>query len=304
MHGGGAGSGDAGSAKGAFDNALSRLGWVAIYPEVLEKTEHGWTTSGTEEWVLDLVAAARRTWKFPADKVFFCGHSMGGYGTWTLGAHHADLVAGLAPSAGAPTPILEQGTEKVIDIIEGVIPSLRNTRIAIYQADDDPKVPPDSNRAAARKLGEAQKLWGGFDHEYWEESGRGHDMPPGGAYALLEKVADAKRNAWPDRVVWQPRLLWKRQFYWLHWETPVPDAIVVADLDRETNTITVKCDKGTKGLSVLLDHHLVDMSKEVVVVLGDQEVYRGVPSQRLAPMVMTGFHGDPDLTFTARIPLQ
>ena len=102
MHGGGAGSGDAWSAHGGYDPALKDLDWLAIYPEVLEKTEHGWTDAGTEEWVLELMECARRTWKIDPNKVFLCGHSMGGYGSWTLGAHHADQLAAVAPSAGAP----------------------------------------------------------------------------------------------------------------------------------------------------------------------------------------------------------
>src|SRR5204862_5764071 len=52
MHGGGAGEGEAASAQAGYEDALRGLGWLAIYPEVLEKTEHGWTDSGTEEFVL------------------------------------------------------------------------------------------------------------------------------------------------------------------------------------------------------------------------------------------------------------
>ncbi|MCA8975210.1 MAG: hypothetical protein KDC98_10840, partial [Planctomycetes bacterium] len=131
MHGGGQGSGDAGPAAAAYGPAASRFGWVMIAPEVLERTECGWTDAGTEEFVLGLVDAALRTWKVDADQVYFAGHSMGGYGSWTLGGHHADRVAAIAPSAGAPTPIRERSGGPVrertggpiVDIIEGVIPS-------------------------------------------------------------------------------------------------------------------------------------------------------------------------------------
>ena len=105
MHGGGVGSGDAGGAADGFQAALSKLGWVMIAPQVLETTECGWTDSGTEEFVLDLVSAGLRTWSIDPDHVYFVGHSMGGYGSWALGAHHADRVAAVAPCAGAPTPI-------------------------------------------------------------------------------------------------------------------------------------------------------------------------------------------------------
>jgi poly(3-hydroxybutyrate) depolymerase len=303
MHGGGAGSGDAWSAHGGYDGALRGLDWLAVYPEVLEKTEHGWTDAGTEEWVLELAERARRTWKLDPDRVYLVGHSMGGYGSWTLGAHHADLVAAIAPSAGAPTPFIDR-SGKVIDISNGIVPNLRNLIVRIYQSDDDPQVPPDANRFAAKRLEEAKALYGGFDFEYWEVSGRRHDPPPGGYEAHLAKIEKARRNPHPDTVVWQPSLSWKRQFYWLFWEAPVKDALVVARVDSKANQVRVSCDKDAKGLSVLVDEELLDPKREIVVFLNEQEVFRGRVEPDLATILATGANGDPELAFGARIPLQ
>lgn len=302
MHGGGVGSGDAWSAHGAMNSAARKLGWLAIFPEVLEKTERGWTDSGTEEFVLDLIESALVTWKLDRDRVFFAGHSMGGYGTWTLGAHHADLVAGLAPSAGAPTPVLDRNGN-VIDVDLGVIPSLRNVPIRIYQSDDDPNVPPSANRAAAKMLGLAKQRWGGFDFEYWEVPKRQHEPPPGGFEALLAKLADMRRDARPSKVVWQPVLEWKRQFYWLHWEKPRHGATVVAELDRAGNEIRVTCDQDASGLSVLLDDALVDMEREVTVRLGDVAVFHAKPERTLAALLLSAARNDPALTYSARVVL-
>ncbi len=301
MHGGGAGSGSAQSAYGAYSAAAKKLGLLAVFPEVLKRTEHGWTDSGTEEFVLDLTAAARRTWKIDPDRVFFAGHSMGGYGTWTLGAHHADWVAALAPAAGAPTPIFSRETRKVIDVVEGVIPNLRNVLIVVYQSDDDPRVGPEPNRMAVKKLAAAQERWGGYHHEYWEVSGRGHASPPGGTIAHLQKIVGNRRDPCPKKIVWQPTLPWKRQFYWLWWEQPVPEALVVAEVDQKKNRIRVECDHDAATLSVLLDDRLVDMSKEVVVELGGKEVFRGVPERRLTTILLTGVGNDPGLVFEARV---
>lgn len=303
MHGGGKGSGDARSSHAAFDAAASKLGWVAIFPQVLVKTEHGWTDSGTEEFVIDLVEAAKRTWKIDRSRVFFAGHSMGGYGSWTLGAHHADMVAAVAPSAGAPTPVRSTENNAIVDIVEGVIPNLRNVPMIIYQSDDDPQVPPDVNQAAVKFLAKAKERWGGYDYEYWQVSGRGHASPPGGMLALLEKIAQRQRNAVPAKVVWQPVLPWKRQFYWLFWEAPVRNAIVVADADMKTNRIKIECEQDTAGLSLLLDERIVDMKREVVVTIAGEAVYRGIPQPRLSAMLLTAVRNDPDLMFPCRIPL-
>jgi len=302
MHGGGAGSGDARSAQGPMESAAEKNDWLALFPEVLEKTDRGWTDSGTEEFVLDLIEAALANWKIDRDRVFLSGHSMGGYGSWTLGAHHADLMAGLAPSAGGPTPIMD-GSGTVIDIDGGVVPSLRNVAIRIYQSDDDPQVPPVANRFAVKRLEEARATWGGYDFEYWEVPKRGHDLPPGGFDALLDKVAKKARAAHPSKVVWQPAISWKRQFYWLWWEKPVAGAIVVAEVDRAKNEIRVTCDKPAEGLAVLLDDSLVDMSREVAIRLEDKEVFRGKPERSLSVVLETAARNDPELAYSARIVL-
>ncbi len=303
MHGGGKGSGDAGSAHGAYNAALSNIDWLAIYPEVLEKTEHGWTDSGTEEWVLELLVRARRTWKVDPDRVYLVGHSMGGYGSWTLGAHHADQLAALAPSAGAPTPYLN-AKDEVIDIVSGIVPNLRNVALRIYQSNDDPKVPPDANRCAVKKLEQAKELYGGFDYEYWEVPGRQHEAPPGGFEAHLAKIEKIERTTHPATVVWQPTLNWKRQFYWLFWEDPYKEALVVAKANRKTNQVHVTCDKSAKGLSVLVDEKLLDVAKEITVFLNEKEVFRGIPKPDLATILASAASGDPDLSYSARIVLE
>jgi pimeloyl-ACP methyl ester carboxylesterase len=243
-----------------------------------------------------------RTWKIDRDRVFFAGHSMGGYGTWTLGAHHADRVAALAASAGAPTPILGAGGA-MSDVAPGVIPNLRNVPIVVYQSDDDPNVPPAANDVAVKKLDEAQKRWGGFVHEYWQVPGRQHQEAPGGMPALLAKIKDNVRNTRPTRVVWQPALKWKRQFYWLWWSSPALEAIVVADADKAKNEVSVTCTVDPRGLEVLLDEALVDVTREVVVKLNDKEVFRGIPKADLGTLAKTWLTGDADLAFAMRVKL-
>lgn len=303
LHGGGVGSGDAGSAHGSYAPAAKQLGWLCISPEVIEKTELGWTDAGTEEFVLELVDAALRSHpKLDPGRVYLAGHSMGGYGSWTLGAHHADRWAALAPSAGAPTPILERGTERVIDLVEGVIPNLRNTRMVVFQSTDDPRVPPGPNQFAVQRLREAAERWGGFAGcEYWEVGDRGHGFPAGGIIKLLERVQEARREAVPTRIVWQPDVTWKRQLHWLRWERPRRHAILVADLDREANTIRITCEGGAEGLSVLLDERVVDLGREVVVELNGEEVARGAVERRPEVLLLSGAHPDPALQFSARL---
>jgi poly(3-hydroxybutyrate) depolymerase len=303
FHGGGVGSGDANSSHGQMSNAAKELDWLGIFPQVLEKTERGWTDSGTEEWVLELMDAALRTWEIDPAHVYFSGHSMGGYASWTLGGHHADRLAGAAPAAGAPTPVYgPEGT--IIEIDSGVVPNLRNLPFKAYQSIDDPRVPPDANQAAVKDIDKARERWGGYeDFEYWEVDGRGHGLPPGGMLALMEKIAPYRRNPVPEKIVWQPRLEWKRQFYWLWWEKPELERIVVATLDREANAVDVASRADLSGLWVLLDDRVLDLEREIVVRVNGVESWRGTAERTLGTMARTALDGDPERIFEARVPV-
>ncbi|MEZ6005963.1 MAG: alpha/beta hydrolase [Planctomycetota bacterium] len=310
MHGGGVGSADAGPAAALYEPAANELEYVMIAPQAIEATECGWTDSGTEEWVWDLVEQARRTFGVDADHVLLCGHSMGGYGSWTLGAHHADRVSALAPAAGAPSPIMELGTEKIIDLAEGVIPNLRNVPMVVYQSADDPRVPPGPNRFAAERIAAAKERWGGFEQfEYWEVNGRAHDPPEGGPQAHIARLKSLDRVPVQDTVVWQPALDWKRQFYWLFWEKPAIGATVYARIDRAANRITIDIEparEGTQGegLAVLLDDTLVNMEQPVTVALNGKTVFEAVPVRRLEVLVETALTGDPGRVYCARVPVE
>jgi poly(3-hydroxybutyrate) depolymerase len=304
LHGGGVGSGEADSSAGSYASDAGRLDWVGIFPEVLEKTERGWTDAGTEEWVLDLVDAALRTWDLDPDQVWMGGHSMGGYGTWVIGARHADRFAGLVPSAGAPTPAMDRDG-RVIGIQEGVVPNLRNVPIVVWQSLDDVQVPPDANQAANKAVLAARERWGGYErYEYLEVDGFGHGLPHKGAIELLEKVADARREPHPETVVWQPSLPWKRQLYWLFWEKPRAGAVVVARLDRKANAIAVEVDGDASGLCVLLSDELLDLGREVTLRLGQEVVFQGLPERSLAVWMDTASSGDPGRSYSVRLPLK
>ena len=119
-----------------------------------------------------------------------------------------------------------------------------------------------------------------------------------------ERVENKQRTPHPDRVVWQPGLIWKRQFYWLFWDVPQLNEIVVADLDREKNEIRVKTGAQLDGLHVLLSDAVVDMQREVAVFANDEEVFRGVPKRQLSTLLLTGRHGDPGRSYDTRIPLK
>lgn len=50
-------------------------------------------------WVLELIDTLRACQWIDADRIYLAGYSMGGMGTWVLGARRPDLFAGIAPIA-------------------------------------------------------------------------------------------------------------------------------------------------------------------------------------------------------------
>ena len=304
MHGGGVGSGDAHSSASGMRDAAQKLGWLAIFPEVIEKTEYGWTDSGTEEWIIQLIEMAIVTYDIDPDHVYFSGHSMGGYGSWTLGAHHADKVAALAPSAGAPTPVYDFDGN-LIEIQNGVVANLRNVPMVVFQSTDDPRVPPEANQAAVKEVAKFKKRFGGYgDFTYWEVADRQHRYPEGGMLALLNKIKDFKRDVHQRHVVWQPTLDWKTQFYWMHWQEPVMNVIVEGEFNKEANTFVVSSDAKLSGFEILLSPEMVDFEREVVVEFNGTEIARRMPKANLGDLLYFYSASDSERVYCDRIKLR
>lgn len=308
LHGGGVGSGDAASSRASYQGLLSERDWVGLFPEVLEKTERGWTDSGTEEWLVRLVDQALAEFEVPPDHVYMTGHSMGGYGTWVVGAHHADLFAALAVSAGAPTPVYGH-ENKIIDVQRGVVPNLRDMPMVVFQSTDDPRVPPEANQGAVARVAVAKERYGGYDEfTYWEVTDRQHSFPEGGPDALIARIEGFARKPCPRKVVWEPVLTWKRQYHWLDWPTPKFRTIVIAELFPEERRIAVLVEGGDgAGLGVLLSEQVLPLdekSGEVIIELNGDEVFRGVPTPSLDVWLRTATLGDPGREFVARVALK
>ena len=53
-----------------------------------------------EQDVLDVMAEVEREYKIDRSRVYLMGHSMGGYGTWSIAMDHPGLFAALGPISG------------------------------------------------------------------------------------------------------------------------------------------------------------------------------------------------------------
>lgn len=301
LHGGGAGSGTAAAFMGGG-------GWWWIYPEVLEKTEHGWTDAGTEQFVMALIEAAKRTGRVDPDRIYITGHSMGGFGAWTLGAHHADVFAGIAPYAGAPTCVRDQRDPEgpYVAVQPGILPNLYAVALHVYQSGDDRNVPPESNDFALQELVKLKARWpGGFEFRYDRVEGRGHAAPEQGYLPSQKWLAGHVRNPRPRAFLWQPVLPWKKHFYWVYWDRADLEAILeVRARDGNVAEITTQAGTGdVSGLSVLLGPPLFDLAHDVTIRVNGERVFRGPVRHTFSTLMLTLVRNDEGLLFDARVDL-
>jgi predicted esterase len=129
-----------GYSNGAFKVEAEKRGYIVACPKGREPASM--YRGSAEQDVMDVIAEVRRVYNIDNDRVYMTGHSMGGYGTWSVAMNHPEVFAALAPVAGGGLPA---GQSKIAHIPQLVV-----------HGDDDKTVPVGSSRVmveAARKLG-------------------------------------------------------------------------------------------------------------------------------------------------------
>lgn len=156
-----------------------------------------------EDWgrmdALEVLDIAKEEFKPDPERIYLTGHSMGGHGTWYLGATYPGYWAAIAPAAGYPTlraygshdgrvPSDEDLTpvEKKLlrssnpaDVMS-LIPNYKDHGVYILHGDADRVVPVEFARTMRKELGKFHP-----DFTYYEYPGGGHwygdesvDWPP------------------------------------------------------------------------------------------------------------------------------
>jgi len=128
-------------AQGAFKVEAEKHGYIVACPK--GRKPASMYIGDAEKDVMDVISEVRRDYNIDPDRIYLTGHSMGGYGTWSVAMSHPDLFAALAPvSGGSNTPA---GMSKIAHIPQLVV-----------HGDADPTVPVERSRtmvAAGKKLG-------------------------------------------------------------------------------------------------------------------------------------------------------
>jgi predicted esterase len=125
---------------GALKREAERVGMVVACPKGLDSASM--YRDAAERDVMDVLAEVRRDYNIDPDRVFLMGHSMGGYGTWSIAMSHPDVFAALGPISGGGNPA---GMAKIAHIPAYVV-----------HGDDDRTVPVTQSRVmveAGKKAG-------------------------------------------------------------------------------------------------------------------------------------------------------
>jgi pimeloyl-ACP methyl ester carboxylesterase len=301
MHGGGVGQADCGGAASSWRSAVQNAGMIGIFPEAIEATEAAWGDDVTVKFVLDLLAAAHRTFTFDPDRVYVVGHSMGGYGAWTWGGRFSDRLAGVVSFAGGPTPVLDG--DKVTAIQPGVLPNFHNVPIWVYHSADDPQVPIAPTRFAVEGLRALKAAHpAGFPFRYEEEAKQGHAFPPKGPTPAIAWITQQKRDPAPRKILWEAFYEQPDQRYWLACERPVPGRTLEATWNGK-GAFDVNGDADQKTIAVLLHDGMWDLDQPVTVTFAGKPLFAGVAKRSLAVLLRSARRRcDPKLLFTATAP--
>lgn len=224
------------------------------------------------------------------DRVYILGYSAGGDGVYQLAPRMADRWAAAAMMAGHPNDAKPD--------------SLRNIGFTLHMGGNDGAY--DRNKVAGQwkdlldKLEASDK--GGYKHWVEVHAGKGHWMDRQDA-AALPWMAKFTRDLRPQKVVWLQDDVVQPRFYWLAVDVPKAGARVVAE--REGQTIRISEGPADTALRVRLDDAMLDLDKEVTVMRGTAQAFKGKPQRTIATIANTlAERGDPKGIFSAEVRIE
>jgi predicted esterase len=140
--------------RGAFTREAQKHGYIVACPK--GRKPASMYRGDAEKDVLDVLAEMLRDYRIDADRVYLTGHSMGGFGTWSVSMNHPEVFAAIAPiSGGVLNPA---GVSKIAHVPE-----------LIVHGDADKTVSVENSRAVVAM---GKKL--GIEMKYIEVPGGSH----------------------------------------------------------------------------------------------------------------------------------
>jgi len=224
------------------------------------------------------------------DRVYILGYSAGGDGVYQLAPRMADRWAAAAMMAGHPNDAKPDG--------------LRNLPFTLHMGANDGAF---GRNKVAQEWGEALDALeradpGAYPHWVKLHEGKGHWMDRQDAEAL-PWMSRFTRSLRPSRVVWVQDDVVQPRFYWLAVDDPKPGVRLVVERSGQEIRV-VEAPKGIV-LRIRLDDSMVDLDREVRVVQGENELFRGTVPRTTASIARTlRERGDPKGMFPGELVIE
>jgi poly(3-hydroxybutyrate) depolymerase len=282
----------------AFADAEYGQGEGLIYVEPHGRGNAQYLGLGDRD-VLRVVAEAKAHFNVDEDRVYLCGDSMGGWGTWNVGTRHPDLFAALAPIYGGSdyhqylteeqlaslTPLARFLFEA--DSTQAFADALLNLPVMVLHGDADPAVNVEWSRYNVHML----QRWG-YDVRYVELPGYGHEdlnrFP-----VIFDWFLRHRRDPNPGHVRLRSAELKNASAYWLTVDqTARPNDFMLADAEIVAPN-TVRLDtQNVVALTLAPTHRLIDVTRPVHVVWNGERRTVTASAGRLE-LAAAGYTKDP-----------
>jgi hypothetical protein len=215
-----------------------------------------WYSGIGERDVFECVEIAKKIFPIDTDKIYLCGFSMGGAGTFDLGLKHPDIWAACAPVCGncSDTEIIQNG---------------RNLPFWINTGQRDTILPPECSKKAYDKAKQLDfNCW-----RYTEYEGMGHSFSID--WQEIEKwLLNLKRNPSPRHISYSTRQ--PNHAYWLE-ITEVNECGRVAHIDiiADNQILRIKSDN-ISNYTLRLNNNIINLSKTVVITENGKTIFDGI----------------------------
>src|SRR5262249_3109539 len=118
-------------ANGAFKVEAEKRGYIVACPKGREPASM--YTGTAEQDVLDVISEVEQAYKVDLDRVYMTGHSMGGFGTWSIAIDHPELFAAIAPISGGGDP---KKMDRIARIPELVVHGDNDNTVSVTRSRD------------------------------------------------------------------------------------------------------------------------------------------------------------------------
>jgi predicted esterase len=309
LHGGGPGAGDARGAQSKWSPASGK-NCICVFPQATRLVHDAWNQVDQEKFVLEIIEEMKRTYPIDTNRVYVAGHSMGGFGSWSLGGRHADLFAAISPNSGGP---YGEHTFRGIGGLEGratirlrggVIRNLYLLPVRWFHGTVDKQCPIENGLEAERQLLLLKKDHPeGYEFVFHKEEGLGHGIMRGGLGPIIAWMTKRKRDPYPKKVIWEPYRKYKTHFYWLAVPRVPQGAQIIGEIEKK-RAITITTSGYVPKLTLNLSDELIDAGREIVVTWNGAEAFRGRVAPSVAALAETVYaRRDPAMVSIYRIDL-